>query len=125
MVKNFDFKEKFGNTPVTPNLIKELIPKNIQNREELNEYELQNIAKGEAWLLKTKQNYLQYNFWLELHKKMYCDVWKFAGTVRKVELNNAVFKMPYYILPEIVTLQKDLEYWLAHDSSKEIDIYLT
>lgn len=116
MVKNFDFKEKFGNTPITPNLINELIPKNIQNREELNEYELQNIAKGQAWLLKSQHNYLKYDFWLDLHKKMYCDVWKFAGTIRKVELNNPVFKMPYEIWPEIGKLEKDLECWLSNNS---------
>ena len=116
MVKSFDFKEKFGNTPITPNLIKELIPKNIQNREELNEYELQNIAKGQVWLQKSKHDYLKYNFWLELHEKMYCDVWKFAGSIRKVELSNPAFKMPYDIWPEIGRLEKDLEYWLNNKS---------
>ena len=116
MVKSFDFKEKYGNTPITPNLIKELIPQNIQNREELNEYELQNIAKGQVWLQKSKHDYSKYNFWLELHKKMYCYVWKFAGSIRKVELSNPAFKMPYDIWPEIGRLEKDLEYWLNNKS---------
>jgi fido (protein-threonine AMPylation protein) len=60
----------------------------ITTREELNEFEQQNIEKAIQWTyirkLK-KEQLLTEKFITELHKKMYGDVWKWAGKFRKSE----------------------------------------
>lgn len=112
MVKNFLFKDRDGQTPLSPELQKGLKPKQIQTIGELDEYEEQNIAEGLAWLKNYNGQCTRYEFWLKLHKKLFSDVWEWAGVARKYELNNPDFYLQYQIWPALKQLENDIQYWL-------------
>lgn len=112
MVKNFLFKDRNGQTPLPPELQKGLKPAHIQTIGELDEYEEQNIVEGLSWLKNYDGDCLVYNFWLKLHKKLFGDVWKWAGTVRTHELNNPDFHLSHQIWPSLKQLENDINYWL-------------
>jgi fido (protein-threonine AMPylation protein) len=101
-VKNIYFRHRDGQTPIPPDYFKDLIPKNIQTHGDLNEHEEQNIA--------------------QLHKKLFADVWKWAGKVRDQELQNPEFLRVHKIETAVKQLEGDLVHWLETRSlpNKEI-----
>lgn len=122
MVAPFIFKNRDGQTPLPLELRKGLKKNNIQTVGELDEYEEQNIAEGIAWLNKCTADCTSYDFWLKLHKKLFGEVWDWAGRVRKNELHNPDFLEPHKIWPAFKQLEGDLKYWLLHNTfgNKEI-----
>lgn len=112
MVRNFLFKDRDGQTPLTPELQKGLRPKHIQTMGELDEYEENNIAEGLAWLDHCDEDCSNYAFWKKLHKKLFGDVWDWAGDVRKHALNNPYFHQPQQIWPAFKQLEEDLKFWM-------------
>jgi fido (protein-threonine AMPylation protein) len=106
------FKTREGQAPIDESIRKELKPSHIQDMSELYELESENIALGIAWTKSTNKDHLDYLTWLELHKHILCDIWKFAGTIRKVELQNPDFHKPYDILPSLKELENDLKTWI-------------
>ena len=106
------FKNRDGQTPIDPSIIHDLKHSHIQDMSELYEQERENIAEGIIWLNKKNHDIYDYFFWLNVHKFMYCNVWKFAGQIRKVELNNTDFKMPYDVRPSLLELSRDLANWV-------------
>lgn len=121
-MSNFLFKERDGQTPLSPELQKGLRPKNIQTIGELDEYEEQNIAEGLVWLDDSSADSLDYSFWINLHKKLFGDVWNWAGQIRTHELSNHDFLLPHNIRTELMKLIGDAEFWFKHNtySQKEI-----
>jgi Fic-DOC domain mobile mystery protein B len=115
-VSDFLFKDRDGQTPLPPELHKGLKIKTIQTVGELDEHEEDNIAKGLNWLSKQKANPCKYDFWLKLHKKLFENVWSWAGKIRTHELANPDFKMPHDIWPQLYQLEIDLETWIADTS---------
>jgi Fic-DOC domain mobile mystery protein B len=114
VVTDFLFKDRDGQTPLPPDLQKGLKLKHIQNIGELDEFEEKNISEGLVWLKKNNENYRKYNFWKKLHKKLFGNVWAWAGKIRDNELANTYFLLPYQIHPAFKTLEGDLEYWLKN-----------
>lgn len=106
------FKTREGQTPIDESIRKELKHRHIQDMHELYELESENIALGIAWSKSTSKTHLDYLTWLELHKHMLCDIWKFAGVIRKVELANTDFHQPYDVLPSLRNLELDLKTWI-------------
>ncbi|MFZ4714714.1 MAG: mobile mystery protein B [Bacteriovoracaceae bacterium] len=121
-MSNFLFKDRDGQTPLPPDLLKGLKPKNIQTMGELDQYEEQNIAEGLAWLENTSVKSLDYSFWLDLHKKLLGNVWSWAGDIRTHELANPDFLFPCGVRTELMQLLGDSEYWFTYNtySKKEI-----
>jgi Fic-DOC domain mobile mystery protein B len=121
-VKNIYFRHRDGQTPIPPDYFKDLIPKNIQTHGDLNEHEEQNIAIGLAWLLKQENKGIDHLFWRQLHKKLFADVWKWAGKVRDQELQNPEFLRVHKIETAVKQLEGDLVHWLETRSlpNKEI-----
>ena len=111
-MSNFLFKDRDGQTPLPPELQKGLKPKHIQTVRELDEYEEQNIAVGMMWLANQNDAGISHNFWLKLHKKLFHDVWEWAGQVRTHELHNPYFLQPHQIWTALRQLEGDLAYWL-------------
>lgn len=66
----------------------ELIPSYITLRSELNEAEQRNIVEAESWALARKRNVLCERFLKDLHQRMYCRVWRWAGNFRQTVRNN-------------------------------------
>jgi len=122
VVKNFLFKDRDGQTPLPPELQKGLKLIHIQTIGELDEYEEQNIVEGLSWLKNYAGQCSTYDFWLKLHKKLFGDVWKWAGRVRKHELNHPDFHLPHQIWPSLKQLEKDIHYWLKEKSFSKDEI---
>jgi len=79
-----------GQTPIDANESDGLKIKTITTQSELNEFEQLNIERALHWTLKkrfTAEQLLSEKFILSLHKKMYGDVWKWAGKFRTTEKN--------------------------------------
>jgi Fic-DOC domain mobile mystery protein B len=108
------FKTRDGQTPIEPSIIKELKHKHVNDMSELYELESENIAQGIVWSQSTNKDHLDYTVWLELHKQMLKNVWKFAGIIRTTELANSDFHSPFDVRPALLELEKDLKTWLEH-----------
>lgn len=82
------FKYPEGATPIDPNETEGLLLTHITTREELDRWEQDNILEALAWLDKAKPtDILNEQFVRELHKRMFRNVWKWAGKFRKMDKN--------------------------------------
>lgn len=122
MVSHFLFKDRDGQTPLPQELFKGLKIKTIQTVGELDQYEEQNIAKGLLWLSKQKDDPKTYDFWLRLHKKLFENVWSWAGKIRTHELENLDFCHPRDIWSRLYKLQQDLIAWIEFESYPKTSI---
>lgn len=116
------FETDDNSTPLTEEEKQQLKAKWITTRSELNELETKGIANAEIWLLKNKKDILNETFIKNLHKKMFGDIWKWAGTFRTTERNIGV--PPYEIQPKLRILLDDVKFWVDNRtfSPKEIAI---
>ena len=116
------FETDDNSTPLTEEEKQQLKAKWITTRAELNELETKGIANAEIWLLKNKKDILNETFIKNLHKKMFGDIWKWAGTFRTTERNIGV--APYEIQPKLRILLDDVRFWVDNQtfSPKEIAI---
>ena len=116
------FETDDNSTPLTEEEKQQLKAKWITTRTELNELETKGIADAEIWLLKNKKDILNETFIKNLHKKMFGDIWKWAGTFRTTERNVGV--APYEIQPKLKILLDDVRFWIDNRtfSPKEIAI---
>jgi Fic-DOC domain mobile mystery protein B len=112
---NFILNHKYsdGNTPIRPEGAEQLVPK-ISTIRELNEYESLNILEAQTWAFSTRtmnaSNPLEEPYVRTLHSKMFDQVWKWAGTYRKHELN--IGCEPREIMQRIPQLLGNTKYWL-------------
>jgi len=68
-----------------------LIPTHIATQSDLNAWEQANIAQGESWAFRQlKRDILEEGFVRELHRRMFGDTWKWAGTFRRSNKNIGV-----------------------------------
>ncbi|ADV50470.1 mobile mystery protein B [Cellulophaga algicola DSM 14237] len=109
----FDYKE--GQTPVDEEEKEGLKIKSITTQGELDEFEQLNIEKAVEWTIHTKlklEKILTEKFVRDLHKRMYGDVWKWAGDFRKTEKNIGI---PWtQIGIELKNLLDDTKYWIEN-----------
>lgn len=110
------FKTRDGQTPIDPSILKELKQKHVNDMSELYELESHNIAEGIIWCQSTSKDHLDYTVWIELHKHMLKDVWKFAGNLRTTELANTDFHSPFHIRTALRELEQDLKTWIEFQS---------
>ena len=116
-----DFDYPQGATPLDPNEIEGLIPTHITTRAELDRWEQDNINEALAWLEQRKpKDILNESFMKLLHKRMFGNVWKWAGDLRKTEKNLGV---PFYrISIEVKKLCDDVMYWIQNKTFTEDEI---
>ena len=116
------FETDDNSTPLTEEEKQQLKAKWITTRAELNELETKGIADAEIWLLKNKKDILNETFIKNLHKKMFGDIWKWAGSFRTTERNIGV--APYEIQPKLRILLDDVKFWINSQTylPKEIAI---
>ncbi len=115
MVGRFLFKNRNGRTPLPEDFKKDLRPEyaHLQLGGELDEAEEENIINGLIWLEDQKADPKDWLFWEQLHKKLFGQVWIWAGKFRKHELMNDDFNHPGNIKENIKKLEGDLKYWLS------------
>jgi Fic-DOC domain mobile mystery protein B len=116
-----DFEYPPGATPLNPDEIKGLIPTHITTRSELDRWEQDNINEAISWVENHKpRDILKESFIKQLHKKMFCNVWKWAGTFRQSEKNIGVAW--YNISIELKQLCDDVKYWIENKTFLEDEI---
>jgi Fic-DOC domain mobile mystery protein B len=101
-----------GQTPLGEDEKEGLLIPTIATNSELDEFEQQNIEQAVQWTLKRnfkKQNIFSEDFVKELHRRMYNNVWVWAGDFRKTNKNIGVDK--WQIAIELKNLLDDVIYW--------------
>lgn len=116
--------EPDGATPLDPDEMEGLIFSHIQTRGQLDELEQINVQSGMKWLTRQKKkknlDVFTEEFVCDLHKRLFGDVWKWAGSFRKTEKN--IGGDAIYIGTELLNLLDDARYQVENDiySPKEL-----
>jgi Fic-DOC domain mobile mystery protein B len=104
-----------ANTPLTAEEREQLIPTYITLRAELNEAEQINIAEANRWLQRARRrDVLDDGFLRALHKRMFGEVWRWAGDYRLTPRNIGI--EAYRIPMEVRQLVDDARYQVEHKS---------
>ena len=107
------FEADDNSTPLTIEEKDGLKLKWITLRSELNEVEARNIAQAQIWLLTNKnKDIFTEKFLMTLHKKMFGEVWNWAGVYRNSERNIGV--VPYMIPIKLMELFDDVKFWIEN-----------
>ncbi len=110
-----------GATPIEPDELKDLIPDYISTMSELNQVEQSNIADGFVWAGKqTHDDLLTATFIFKLHKKMFDQVWKWAGKMRRSNKNIGVMKE--HIMNDLGQLLGNTQYWIEYKTFSDDEI---
>jgi Fic-DOC domain mobile mystery protein B len=103
-----------ASTPLTPDERADLIPSHITTRDELNEFEARGVADGDRWAFsRRRSDLLSAEFLCQLHKQMFGDVWRWAGSYSK-EVNRRIGVDFYLIQPQLRELSDTVGYWTEH-----------
>ncbi|MQP24548.1 mobile mystery protein B [Flavobacterium sp. LMO8] len=110
-----------GQTALSEEEMEGLKIPSITTRGELDEFEQLNIEKAIEWTFRLKlkpEQLFTEKFVRDLHKKMYNDVWKWAGNFRNSEKNIGI--KSYRIGMELKQLLDDALFWFQNNTySKE------
>jgi Fic-DOC domain mobile mystery protein B len=106
-----------GQTPLDEDEMEGLLIPSIATRAELDEFEQQNIEQAMQWTLGRSLKpgvIFTEDFIRTVHKRMYGDVWAWAGSFRKTNKNIGVDK--WQIPIELKTLSDDAKYWYENNT---------
>jgi Fic-DOC domain mobile mystery protein B len=109
-----------GSTPLTPDDLAGLLPTWLATQRDLNEAEQANIERAVRWAftgrrpVKDLGDLLTVTFSAELHKRMFGDVWRWAGQHRKIQTNIGVDA--HLISPSMKQTFDDARFWTDHDT---------
>lgn len=101
-------------TPLTAEEREGLIPTYITLRHELNEAEQIGIEEADRWAFSRKRNVLDAPFLKSLHKRMFGQVWRWAGSYRTSGRNIGVDA--YRIGMDLHQLLDDVRYWVEYQT---------
>lgn len=112
-----------GQTPLDETEKRDLIP-SIMTREDIDAFEQENILEARKWAMQkpvlSKLDIFSEKFLLNLHKRMYGQVWKWAG---KFRITNKNIGVEYYQIPtEIYQLLGDARYWMEQNTYSISDL---
>jgi len=109
-------EEPGGATPLDPDELQGLKFAHITTRGELNELEQANITQGLRWLgqRRTGTDILDAAFVRTLHRRLFGDVWQWAGAFRQTGKNLGVD--PARIGEQLRILLDDARYWTEHET---------
>jgi Fic-DOC domain mobile mystery protein B len=99
-------------TPLSPEEKEGLIPAHITVRRELNELEQQNILDATVWAFERKRNPADEGFGQRLHRRMFGDVWRWAGQYRTTNKNIGVDRAA--IGQRLLEAFDNVRYWIDH-----------
>jgi Fic-DOC domain mobile mystery protein B len=108
-----ELKYENGQTPLNEEEKDGLLIKSITLHSELDEHEQLNIEKAIEWTMRTKlkrENILTEKFIKTLHKKMFGNVWAWAGEFRRSEKNIGVKWIKIRV--DLKMLLDDTHYWI-------------
>jgi Fic-DOC domain mobile mystery protein B len=105
-----------GQTPLDEDEKDGLRISTISTRGELDEFEQQNIEGAIQWILTRKftiEQIFTEAFIQDLHKKMYGNVWSWAGKYRRTNKNIGVDKLQIPV--DLKSLLDDTQYWINNE----------
>lgn len=110
-----EFNYEDGQTKLDEDEKEGLKIRTITTNKELDEYEQLNIEKALEWTISKRfstEKLLSEEFVKSLHKKMFGEVWKWAGDFRRTEKNIGVDWIKIGI--ELRTLIDDTRFWIEN-----------
>lgn len=107
-------------TPLIDEECEGLIPSYVTLRGELNEAEQANILEAQEWAFARKRDVLNERFLNNLHKRMFGNVWRWAGQYRRTGKNVGVDT--YRIPQELRQLVDDCRFWIENGTYEPDEI---
>lgn len=89
---------EYGQTPLDAEELTDIKIGSISTKAELDEFEQQNIEEAMLWAINKNWNaekILTEAFINDLHRRMYINVWRWAGVFRQTEKNIGVLSIRY------------------------------
>jgi Fic-DOC domain mobile mystery protein B len=112
-----------GQTPIDENEKLGLKIKSISTMSELDQFEQQNIEEAVIWVIErsfSPNQVLQASFIRSVHKKMFKNVWKWAGAFRSSDKNIGV---AYYMIGQYLQqLIDDCLFWIENETYSPVEI---
>ena len=109
------FDEPANATPLEPDEREGLLQTWITYRRELNEAEQSNVAAGTVWAWRVRRrDLLTEQFLRQLHRRLFGDVWAWAGEFRRTERNIGI--EPARIPFDLRMAFDDARYWIEHET---------
>ncbi|MEE9320364.1 MAG: mobile mystery protein B [Granulosicoccus sp.] len=106
--------EPDGATPLDPDEVEGLRFRHVTTRDELDQLEQANIVEGLQWLKRQRHtDFLSEGFVCDLHKRLFGQVWSWAGAFRQTEKNIGVDSVQIAI--QLRQLLDDARYWIEHE----------
>jgi Fic-DOC domain mobile mystery protein B len=110
-----------GATPLDPNELGGLKHKHITTQGELDELEQANIASGLQWLGRMRpRDVLTDVFAMELHRRLFGEIWSWAGSLRMTGKNIGVD--PAQIAVQLRGAMDDARYWADHQTYHPVEM---
>ncbi len=108
------FVEPDGATPLDPDEAQGLKLRHVTTRGELDELEQANIEQGLAWVSRQRRlDVFDDGVIRTLHRRLFGEVWAWAGTYRRTEKNIGVD--PFSIGPALRSMLLDARSWSEHE----------
>lgn len=111
------FQEPNDATPLEPEEREGLLQSWITHRSDLNEAEAANILTAATWARAPRQrnaDILDVGFVTGLHKRMFDEVWDWAGAYRRTERNIGI--EAHRIGAELPARLDNAQYWVDHET---------
>ncbi len=114
------FQTPYGATALDPDEKEGLKIKHVMTKEQLNQIEQANIEEGVIWLTRHRaKDILTDKFIKQLHKKLFGEVWTWAGNFRRSDKNIGVDWL--HIPIELKNLLDDVRYWTDNETYQPIE----
>ncbi|TJY37719.1 mobile mystery protein B [Pontimicrobium aquaticum] len=118
---NLDYID--GQTPIDEDEKEGLLIETVSTKGELDEFEQLYIEEALQWIFGKKfkpEQVFSEKFICDLHRRMYGNVWAWAGTFRKTNKNIGV---DFHRIPmELKVLCEDALYWIENKTYSEDEI---
>ena len=109
-----------GQTTLDPEDLEGIKHPHVMTRGELDQLEQANIEEGLRWLARQRSSdLLSDDFARKLHRKLFGEVWSWAGTYRQTEKNIGI--NPLQIAAQLRTLLDDARFWAEHGAYPPVE----
>lgn len=107
--------EQDGQTPLDPDETAGMIPRHIETKGALNDWEQENMLQAIKWLRRAKvPAVLSESFCRDLHRRMFNKTWKWAGTFRMSDKNIGCDWT--LVAVKLNQLLGNAEYWVENET---------
>lgn len=115
--------EPYGATPLEPEELEDLRFGHVETRADLDRLEQANIQEGMLWLERQRGlEVLSEGFARELHRRLFGEVWRWAGRFRSTEKTVGI--APERVGVELRKLLDDCRYWINNETWPPLELAL-